>query len=207
MNIVAGYLIARRRVIEAGFGDDITWAEELAHVRHDAGYILREGAWVIINSGFRFQVARRLWPGLRDAFHDFDVARVDAACCTSTALTVLNHPGKIGAIIELAVELRREGPAPILAHAKTPMKLTRLPWIGRITCWHLAKVLGADVVKPDVHLQRAAAAAHMGATLELCEIIRAGTAHRLAVIDTILWRYGEQQRGRRWPGWDALWAG
>jgi hypothetical protein len=160
---------------------------------------------VIINSGFRFQVARRLWPGLERAFRGFKVGAVDASC-VPVALAVLSHPGKIGAIVQLAELLQREGPEPILTLAQHPPDLACLPWIGKITCWHLAKVLGADVVKPDVHLQRAARAAMASSPRALCEVIQAETGDRLAVIDSVLWRYGEQQRVRDWPGWVELWA-
>jgi len=205
MTLGAGYLTARRRIVEAGFGDDITWAEGLAKVRPDADYVLREAAWVIVNSGFRFQVARRLWPGLEQAFRGFKVPAVNETCAPA-ALAVLNHPGKIGAIIRFAEVLHREGSEAIVALSQHPPDLVCLPWIGKITCWHLAKVLGADVVKPDVHLQRAAQAAKTSSPLALCEAIRAELGDRLTVIDSVLWRYGEQQRARGWPGWAELWA-
>jgi hypothetical protein len=206
MSVVAGYLAARRRVLEAGFGGDIIWAEDLALVQPDADYVLREAAWVIVNSGFRFQVAQQIWPELRAAFREFKVGAIDASCAPA-ALVVLNHPGKIDAIIKLADMIHRQGHAPIVALAKHPLELARLPWIGKVTCWHLAKVLGVDVVKPDVHLQRAAHAAGATSPLALCEAIRDALGDRLAVIDTVLWRYGEQQRTRGWPGWAELWAG
>jgi len=206
LDVLSGYLTAKRLVVEAGYADDIDWAEGLARVKPDAGYVLRETAWVILNSGFRFQVVRKLWPGLTTAFHGFELARVDESC-RPAALAVLKHPGKIGAIIAMAERLRREGPGPTIELAATPPALTRLPWIGKITCWHLAKVLGVDVVKPDVHLQRAAAAAGAGSPLALCEGIRDATGDRLTVIDSVLWRYGEQQRARGWVPWATLWQG
>lgn len=207
LNLGRGYRRARSLVAGAGFAEDIAWAEGLANVRPDAHYILRESAWVIVNSGFRFQVAVKLWPRLREVFHDFQLERVSLAC-VPPALEILDHPGKMEAIAEMACILRVEGIDRILEEAKDPPRLQRLPWIGRITCYHLGKLLGADVVKPDVHLQRAAAAAGQPSALALCDAIRVelgADADRRTVIDSVLWRYGEQQRARAWPEWAELW--
>ena len=120
------------------------------------------------------------------------------------ALKVLRHEGKMRAIIELARVITEDGIEAILADAKDPPKLTRLPYIGKVTCWHFAKVLGVDAVKPDVHLQRAAAAAGFPSALALCEAIRDASGDRLTVVDSVLWRYGQQRQERGWPEWEAL---
>lgn len=199
-NIASGYLNAKRLVIDAGYATDIDWAEDLAKIQPDAHYVMREAAWVIVNSGFRYQVARKLWPGLRMAFHEFVPQLVDETCL-EPALAVLGHKGKMGAIVKLAAIIRAEGVDRILAEAKDPPQLTRLPFIGKITCYHLAKVLGVDVIKPDVHLTRAAKAAAKPSPLALCVSIRDVTGDRLTVVDSVLWRYGEQQIARGWPSW------
>ena len=204
-DIAIGYFEAFGRVSDAGYQSDIDWADDLRLVKPDARYVLREGAWVIVNSGFRYAVARKLWPRLLEAFHEFEVERVTDACLPS-ALSVLNHVGKMTSIVKLAKIVRSEGIGRILDDAKEPPKLTRLPWIGRITCWHYAKVLGVDVVKPDVHLVRAAKAAGYDTPVDLCAMIREKTGDRLTVVDSVLWRYGEQQQARGWPTWQDLFA-
>ena len=203
MGVLNGYLLAKKLVIGAGFESDVAWAEGLARIQPDPVYVWREAAWVVVNSGFRFAVAQKLWPRIRHAFHDFNPAKLEEPC-RARALAVLKHPGKIGAIYKLGELVRDDGIAGILADAREPMKLRRLPWIGSITCWHLAKVLGVDCVKPDVHLQRAARAAGHTTPHELCVVIQAATGDRLTVADSVLWRYGEQQRARGWPAWEAL---
>jgi hypothetical protein len=204
-DIVVGYIEAGGRIMDAGYFDDMEWARKLAYVKPDAEYVLCEGAWVIVNSGFRYAVAQKLWPRIRAAFHDFELEKVTAACLPE-ALTVLRHERKMGAIVALADILRSEGVERILADAKDPPKLTRLPYVGKVTCWHLAKVLGIDCVKPDVHLVRAAKAAGYEAPLSLCEMLRDKTGDRLTVVDSILWRYGEQQAKRHWPTWEQLFS-
>jgi hypothetical protein len=62
-----------------------------------------------------------------------------------------------------------------------------LPWIGGITKYHLAKNLGADVAKPDVHLQRLAD--REGCSVDaLCSRLAEETGLRVASVDTVLWR-------------------
>lgn len=207
--LLVGYLDARAKVIAAGYGPDIDWAESLSTVHPDATYVMRESAFVVLNSGFRHTVARKLWPGLSEAFLDWDPARIDAAC-GERGMRVLAHKGKIEAMVRIAAVLRDEGHERIVADAIEPLKLTRLPFVGKITCWHLAKLLGADVVKPDVHLQRASEAAGFPSPLAMCEAVREAQRgkgvepDRLTVIDSVFWRYGEQRLARGWSTWGWL---
>ncbi len=209
--LIAGFETVHDFVWMAGYEQDIGWAMELADVKPDAHYVLSESAWVIVNSGFRYAVARKLWPGLRVAFRNFDPEQVVGGCkaVRREALVLLNYPKKIDAILKIAglIALSDDGLQNIIADAQDPPKLTRLPFIGKITCWHLAKVLGVDCVKPDVHLTRAATMAGADSALELCEAIRDALGHRLTVIDTVLWRYGEQMQARGWPTWTEIWQG
>lgn len=203
MSVVRGYLDAKGRITDAGYGPDIDWAESLGDVKLDAVYVTRETCWVILNSGFRYAVARKKWPELTAIFWDWNPACIDCNCI-EPALSVLNHKGKIGAMVDIARIVREQGHESIVADAQDPPRLTRLPWIGKVTCWHLAKVLGADVVKPDVHLTRAAHAAGFESPVELCDAIRNATGDRLTVIDSVLWRYGEQRESRGWMEWKPL---
>lgn len=203
---IRGYLDAQQRIVEAGYGPDIDWAERLAYVKPGPVYVLQEASWVILNSGFRYTVAKKLWPGLTRAFREWVPEAVTEASVTE-ALLVLKHEGKVKAMAGMAHIIRGEGVERILEEAKEPLKLRRLPWIGDITCWHLAKVLGADVVKPDVHLQRAAKAAGYDTPVALCEAIGTSLGERLTVVDSVLWRYGERQKALGWADWDELFRG
>ncbi len=206
MNLLKGYLDAKVRIEEAGYGPDIEWAENLLLLRRSGLtplYVLREHGWVVLNSGFRFQVAVKLWPDILKAFNGFEPDKVDATCLLD-GLKRLNHPGKLGAMVEMAALIRKDGIEPILKDADSPLKLCRLPWIGKITCWHYAKVLGVDAVKPDVHLKRAAKSAGFETPLQLAQAIRTELGDPLTVVDSILWRYGEQKTQRGWPDWKEL---
>ena len=199
--LVKGYLTAKEYITSIGYSDDIDWAETLGHRQMTPQLVLRESAWVVVNAGFRYSVVHKLWPGLMKAFLNFEPEKVDMACIAD-AWPILHHLRKLTAIVDIAAEVRRDCPR-ILREAKEPTKLTRLPYIGKVTCWHLAKLLGADVVKPDVHLVRAATAA--GTTpQELCRLLGSLCGDRATTVDSVLWRWGEQKKAKA-VDWEKLW--
>lgn len=166
------------RIVEAvraaGYGDDITWSESL-EPPDDADEFAREIIYVICNSGMKHTVAARIFNNV--------VAALDRGQSASTGF---GHQGKADAIDRIwrdRVEL-------LAAHDAAEDKVAwavSLPWIGPITKYHVAKNFGADVVKPDIHLQRLADAE--GATPEeLCVRLARATGFRIATVDSVLWR-------------------
>lgn len=63
--------------------------------------------------------------------------------------------------------------------------LRSLPWIGDITCWHLAKNYGHDVAKPDRHLVRIAGDEGVHG---LCARLARESGDRVATVDLVIWR-------------------
>jgi hypothetical protein len=163
-----------RAVRRAGHGRDIEWAEQLSGPA-DADAFALAAVYVIVNSGMSWKVAQPIYERCSRALQTH--GRVGR---------VFRHPGKVRAIRsiwqhrhELYEEFRR---------ADDPVAFCEtLPWIGPTTKWHLAKDLGTDVGKPDVHLARLARRDRT--TVErLCRWLARGTGYRVATIDTILWR-------------------
>jgi hypothetical protein len=133
-----------------------------------------EAIYVICNSGMKNTVARGIFE------------RVRAALLGRTIREVFGHKGKAAAIDHI---WRHQGVLYVdylLADDKLAF-CESLPWIGGITKYHLAKNFGADVAKPDVHLQRLAD--REGCTAQqLCERLATATGLRVAAVDTVLWR-------------------
>lgn len=154
--------------------DDIAWSETVAAPTSAEDFAL-EAIFVICNSGMKNTVARRIYDRVRDALH-----------AGRPVGEAFGHKGKAGAIeaiwrdrSKLLEEYRR-------ANDKVGY-CAKLPWIGQITKYHLAKNFGADVAKPDVHLQRLAD--REGTTPQhLCERLARETGLRVATIDLLLWR-------------------
>lgn len=158
----------------AGYGDDVDWSESVQPPA-TADDFAREAAFVICNSGMRFTVAQGIYRRV--------IAAIDAGTPVADAF---GHVGKAGAI----ETIWRDRHALWASYMAAPDKLAAceaLPWIGPVTKYHLAKNFGANVAKPDVHLQRLAD--HEGVTAQaLCDRLAAATGYRAATVDVVLWR-------------------
>lgn len=153
---------------------DISWAADL-QLPATSEAMAREIIFVICNSGMRHTVAQQIY----------------TRCMTQLELgrrveLVFGHKGKAGAI-EYAWGERETLFAELQASTDLVEFCGELPWIGPITKYHLAKNFGAQVAKPDVHLQRLADLE--GATAQdLCERLARRTGYNVATVDTLLWR-------------------
>ena len=130
---------------------------------------------MICNSGMKSTVALGIFTRVCGALVRGESAR-----------TVFNHPGKARAIDDIWAR-REEYFTGFLAAADALEYCASIPWIGDITKYHLAKNFGAQVAKPDVHLQRLAALE--GSTPQaLCERLAQESGFKVATVDVLLWR-------------------
>jgi hypothetical protein len=161
-------------VIDEGWGDDISWSESVGQPA-DADAFASEAIFVICNSGMRFTVAQGIFDRCMNAVRQ-----------GASSSEVFGHAGKCLAIDQIWSEREAFFGAYMAAVDKVAWCET-LPWIGEITKYHLAKNLGADVAKPDVHLQRLGLA--NGCTPEeLCRRLASDSGFRVATVDVVLWR-------------------
>lgn len=154
--------------------DDIAWAEACCAPASAVDFA-SEAIFVICNSGMKNTIAVKIF------------AKVMAAVQGGvSAFAVFGHPGKAKAINTIW----RDREALLEGYLSASDKIefcASLPWIGNITKYHLAKNFGADVAKPDVHLQRLAD--REGVTAQaLCERLASDTGYRTATVDVLLWR-------------------
>lgn len=169
---VEWYLALRRQLTELGYEDEAEWAENIKPVS-DADDFWREFAWVVLNSGMKEQIARKIWNKVRPA-----VERGESAA------TVFGHKGKAAAI-DLVWAHRQRLLSEYLAAEHKIDWIETLPWIGGITKWHLAKNFGFDCAKPDRHLVRIAGAE---GTHAFCARLAQATGDRIATVDVVIWR-------------------
>jgi len=152
------------------------WSETLARPANPEDMAL-ELCWVIVNSGMKSTVAKRIWPKMRSMliFRGY-LTKVE-----------FGHEGKVEAMNSIY-----RGRVPLYANmmrvsdADLADWCEKLPWIGGITKFHAAKNLGADVVKPDRWIARLAARAET--TPEA--LLRGPSAElgwRLATADLVVW--------------------
>lgn len=157
-----------------GFGPTIDWSESLAPPSN-ADAFAEQAIYVICNSGMANTVGVVIFSRC-----------MTALCSGSSATRVFGHPGKSRAI-DVIWQEREQHFAAYLSAPDKVNALRQLPWIGDVTALHLAKNLGADVAKPDVHMERLARVE--GTTTEaLCARLAVESGFRAATVDTILWR-------------------
>lgn len=159
---------------QVGYGQIIDWSENIPQPR-DAEAFAREAAFVICGSGLRNSVAAPI------------VERCMGALRTGySAATEFGHPGKTAAIDYIWAN-RDALFAGYDADENKVGYLRTMPWIGSVTAWHLAKNLGGDHAKPDVHMERLARR-NKTTTFRLCARLSRETGLKVARIDTVLWR-------------------
>jgi len=199
---VAFYATAKSHLGDSAFESEIEWQASRTLDKFTEQDLLREAAWVILCSGFRESVVRNSFSFISLCFCEWESAATISASselCRATALTVFRNERKINAIVRTALYIDAVGfesyrieilEDPILA-------LRRLPYIGGVTAYHLAKNLGANVAKPDRHLVRLAASQGFYDVHSLCSTIAKETGDPLSVVDIILWRFLVQKHQRR----------
>jgi hypothetical protein len=192
--LVSWYLKIKAMLVDAGYGDEIDWQESRNLDDVTAEIFLREGAWVVLNSGMRESVVRQKFIQLAPVFYDWKSPEQiveHRESCIREAMGIFGHAGKIDAIVEIARVLVEDGFECIIEQLRSQgvQYLQRYPFIGPVTSYHFAKSLGFDVVKPDRHLVRIAEATGFDSPDALCRMIASVTGDKLAVIDLVIWRF------------------
>ena len=207
--IVALYGDARQRVIDAGYGWEIEWQASCDVGKIAESEFLREAAWVVLSAGFRESVVRRYFGAISDAFLDWTDAQAihrDIATCQERAMAVFANGRKIRAIAEIVTRVAEKGMDEIREriHADGVQYLREFPYVGPVTAYHFAKNIGLDVVKPDRHLVRMAAASGHSSPMEMCSRVAKVVGESLCVVDLVFWRYAtltnnyEEEFRRKW---------
>ena len=168
------YLDLKQALIDEGFAAEIDWAESI-RLCENADDFGREYCWVVLNSGMREQVARQIWDRVRPLLQNGQA--IDSA---------FGHKGKRAAIVKVWANRDRYFRHWVDSDCSIDT-LVAMPWIGPITKYHLAKNLGAPVVKPDRHLVRIAEEYQTTPTA-MCQVIADATGDKIVVVDTVIWR-------------------
>jgi hypothetical protein len=161
-------------VVSAGYSQEIEWQRNLRPCA-DSEVFFMETCWVILNSGMKEQIARKIWNRIQDAW-----------AVGQDISEVFGHTGKVAAIKYVRENKSRLFSEYLTADDKLSY-LEKIPFIGKITKYHLAKNLGHDCVKPDRHLVRIAAM-YGKQPDEFCEKLSEETREKKCVIDIVLWR-------------------
>lgn len=185
---------AHKEVIDAGHADEIEWQRSVLGKEVSEQQFLSEGAWVILNSGFKEKQISKIWDDYSRCFWDFKDARTiyeRQKECRKKALKVFGNKRKADAIIEMASVVSMKGFDAVADEIRAdPIEnLQAFPMIGPITAQHLAKNLGFPFAKADRHLERIRGKYGFKDVQSMCEHLSKISNEPVPVVDIILWRY------------------
>ena len=174
------------------YAPELEWQHSVTTRGLSGPRILSEYAWVVLNTGFRESVARRLFPDISSAFLYWIAESISeqSDMVLQAGLKVFNNRRKIQCILEGCILVNTRGTEWIEAAVNEGDfdALCQMPYIGPITCKHLAKNLGAHCCKHDRHLARLAHGLGIESPDFMCDIISDETGDPVGVVDYVLWR-------------------
>lgn len=158
-------------------------------------FFFNETIWVIHATGFNAAVVGRMMPRLLNAYGSYNsLSAMTTDQITKLITPICNNPQKIKAVHKNAIILndginRLGWPQYKEEALYCPSVLTSLPFIGKVTCYHLARNIGLlDSVKPDLHLIRLASYWRYDSCWSMCNDMRTDNTP-LGIVDLILWYY------------------
>ena len=193
-DIVSAYNLAKGIVLNAGYRTEIEWQASLDFDLITETDFLREHAWVALSAGMHERIIRRYFGIISPCFYDWQSARIiveQENNCRNLALSYFNNPRKIDGIIKTAHIIASFGFASYKEEIRrNPLQtLQSLPFVGPVTCYHLAKNIGLPFAKPDRHLVRLANSVCYSDVQQLCKDISEHVDDSIPVVDIVLWRF------------------
>jgi endonuclease III len=152
-----------------------------------------EYVWVVYTSGFSAKAVSKFFDKLSDAYGYFvDLSDKTIDDVMPKIKLICNNRQKANSVVQMAKILNdniskygwqkyRDD------HLSSPELLMNLPYIGKITRYHIARNIGLlDSVKPDLHLVRAAKYWGYKDCEEMCKDVQP-EGMPLGIVDLILW--------------------
>lgn len=160
----------------------------------------REYIWVVHATGFSAKAVGKFMPRLVDAYGPWETLSKDSfEDMMGRVKLVCNNPQKAGAVQKMARALAESilvDGTPDQARweefrdnsLSTTDLLTKLPYIGKVTCFHLGRNIGLlECVKPDLHLIRLAEYWGFPSCDSMCISMRGSDEVPLGIVDLYLW--------------------
>jgi len=132
------YIFAKESIINEGYGEEIEWQESIDIDNITETQFLREAAWVILSSGMREVVIRKIFPLISKAFYDWESAKIICSHnvkCRTRALRHFNNVRKIEAIIKVVRHVYKRGFSSVLESIRNEgiQYIMQLPYMGPAT--------------------------------------------------------------------------
>lgn len=187
------FFIAKNFINENGYAEEALLHDSISYDEICEREFLNEAAWVILNSGMRESIIRKIYPSISEAFCHWDIPELlkNEPRCKKKALGAFNNIKKIEAIFFIAKDIQARGINQVKSDIKSQgiAKIQDYPFMGKATSFHFAKNIGIETAKPDRHLLRIARAAGYCSPELLCQEIAYETGEKVSVVDLIFWRF------------------
>lgn len=178
------------------YGDELERMSSVKLEDVDADFFFREYVWVVHATGFSAKAVGKFMPRLMDAYGPWRDLGSDPDYMVRVS-KVCNNPQKASAVASMAKAMKAaETACGWEEYRKDNLSsvelLRKLPYIGKVTCYHLGRNIGLlDCVKPDLHLVRLAEHWGFKGCEEMCRSMqKLADPERympLGIVDLILW--------------------
>lgn len=192
--LLHAYFFAKNYIITKGYSDEIDWQDSLNYEELTPQKFMHEISWVIIASGMNDKVVRKIFPKIKESmfnFESYELIYKDKIKCYKKGIKILNHKGKIDAIIYVAEYIHKNSFETLKNNISRDgiSFIQTFPYMGQATSYHLAKNIGLNFAKPDRHLLRISSVLGYNNPHELCTEIADKTQEKKSLVDLVLWRY------------------
>lgn len=158
---------------------------------------VRHYCFVVYASGMKYQTISDLFPGLRKAYKNFDLAKLRKMNSTKEPMKIFALERKARNFLDGVHLIADEGFERFKERVeKRGMDaLERLPGIGPMTKKHLAKNVGlADVAKDDRWLMKAAKTSGWYYAEDMVDFLSKHTGETRHVVDVAIWNLAKDGR-------------
>lgn len=187
------------RFVRENFPEDLEWSGNI--IKTDLKDVTKrwffsEYVHCVYCSGFSVRIVRMKSEVLRDAYYDYDPVKVaanpDEVWRKAMRKTAIRNKIKVKSIIKGAGVINGlEWPRFLYRAQKNFDVFKTLPYIADKLKYHLARNIGFNVIKPDVHIERLAS--HFALDpFEMCDLLSKKTGLPRHTVDSILWRASQQ---------------
>lgn len=195
---IEGYYLHCLLMCEEVYADMLEHFRALTPDDVDIDHFFREYVWCVYASGFSTRILTDKFPALMECYQDLMFVALDSQFEEKweRVKDIIGNRAKHDAIhafmqslLAYAVEHGDSYWEKFKEDYFDVKRLTNLPFIGEVNCYHLARNIGIDCVKPDRHLVRLAQHFGFDSPEAMCELLAGLHDERVGVVDLILF-YG-----------------
>jgi hypothetical protein len=190
---IKNYFSQAREFVQRFYPDEIEYFSSIKFDDITPEFYFREYVWVVHATGFSAHAVGSFINRLTEAYGNWkQLAVCDESTMLKRVCAVVNNPKKILSVYKMAkLMLDRVNTSNWneykYNYLSTPELLQKLPYIGKVTCFHLARNIGLlEYVKPDLHLVRLAKHWGFKNCDDMCKFVQPKDMP-LGIVDLIFW--------------------